>query len=668
MSKYLEKNRSRKKHKPVTGDQGNLKALRKRIFWQAGLTTMILILTVIIVFAISAAWTSNIVQTSGLQFLAEAWSVDQTVNVGTSVISASPGNAGGIPLSVENKSEELADVILTVAKDKPTGDNNAAMDKEMQKRLYFYVDTPMVREGEQMDRVYLNTRDSYTYVLQSGQSLTLTETSYNNAPLKWYWVYDMLGYYVYRTALNGVLYETEFLRPIEYTYDPAKIQLDDNGKLTYIDAKTTVKDFLIELSKKDGYLGTIDPNQKTEDGYYPVVVDEKTGEGIYAYLCSYPEIVAATNYDTNLGKSAANLAEGAEPASYTATMTITTQNHQAVVEHVATLEAMKEAMSKDNVDVIQLSGDIEMPAGASFIIPQGNRVTLDLNKHTIYAQMTETLLQVEVGAALAITNGTIENRTSNSGTVLQATGAEVKLDQVTLNGFHKGIFIMDYKNDQGIDSVLKMNACKLGTVSTAVQIDGNGGASETMTRAILENCVITSNYIGLTNNASATNNNTWGTDIQVINTTITGKYTNRTAAIYHPQKNSILTISGDSVISGNTGLVIKGGTVLIEGAIIQGKGTSASDPSFNNNGFAYTAAGIYIEGGYQHAIDLTVKSSDISSEAGYALLVFPDTNRPDDIKVELISGTFIDKMDKSILNAYLATGSVNENGVITNKQ
>ena len=49
-----------------------------------------------------------------------------------------------------------------------------------------------------------------------GGSLSLTQTSHNDAKLKWEWVYDVVGYYLLGTVSNGTAAVEEYLRPVVY--------------------------------------------------------------------------------------------------------------------------------------------------------------------------------------------------------------------------------------------------------------------------------------------------------------------------------------------------------------------------------------------------------------------------------------------------------------------
>ena len=251
---------------PSAGQAENavLKKAKQNIYWQASLALLTIVLTMVIIFTMTAAWYTNIVQASGLVVQVESWGFDGDIKVNATAISASPGDEGLIHLEAKSKSDSMSAVSVSASKTRIS-------DNEMCKRLYLYVDTQQVRNGETVNRVYLNSQDSYTYTVFGQGHLTLTEQVHNGPQLKWQWVYDVLGYYVLGTwsEERKIVDEVEYLRPIEYDYDEATTTFNDNmtTELKTVDGKTTVEEFLVELSKSDGYAGVIDPKQRLGEGY-----------------------------------------------------------------------------------------------------------------------------------------------------------------------------------------------------------------------------------------------------------------------------------------------------------------------------------------------------------------------------------------------------------------
>ena len=99
MPRYRQKI-NKNSSKVNTGSSALVRA-KRHIFWQAGLAVTTIFLTIVIVFAMTAAWYTNIVQTSGLVFEAEAWGFDGQIVVNEEAIKAAPGDEGQIRTRLE---------------------------------------------------------------------------------------------------------------------------------------------------------------------------------------------------------------------------------------------------------------------------------------------------------------------------------------------------------------------------------------------------------------------------------------------------------------------------------------------------------------------------------------------------------------------------------------
>lgn len=670
--KYLKKNKAPAEKSPTPG----MTQVQKNIRRQAGLALLTVVLTVVILFAMTSAWYTNIVQTSGLIFEAESWGFDGTIEVNNDAIVAAPGDDGLVQLRVQNASDSISAISVNVSK---TG-----MAEEMQKRLFFYVDTHMNRDGETMDRVYLNAYEGYTYTVFDQGWLTLTEQAHNAPLLKWQWVYDVLGYYVLGQpqeveGADGEIVEKmivkEYLRPIEYDFDEAttKFVTDKDGELdivlSTVDGKRSLETFLSELSKTDGYEGTIDPKNKTKSGYYPVDVDPGTGYGIYAYLCSYPEIQVATTFDTNLGKLAYRQAKGEtltdtekEKLRHTALLSISAQKSESSTVNVTTLSGLENAMKDNTADVIQLTSDITIPADKPLEIPKDSRVMLDLNNHTITSNSTGIAIQANPGSSLTMTNGTLVGPASEDLKTygVKTIGAEVVMSNMNISSFRYGIYLGDNEEENSLDSRVHMVNCNISANWYGVFASGNGSASQQKTQLIVENCTMKAGGYVITGNGSTSGNGRWGTDIQIINSTLEAIESPNGVlgtAIYQPQKDSTLTVVG-STVSGYDGIAIKGGSVSIVDSTITGKGAKA-DPGFSTNGFVDTGDAVYIETNYGWGIELEISGdSKLTSVNGYSLQVYePDATN---VSVKIHSGTFKEPQP----DAYIAEGSVKDGNIV----
>lgn len=659
MSKYLSK--TKKPNKAVSTPA--LSKARRNVIWQAGLAVVTVILTVVIIFAMTSAWYTNIVQTSGLVFKAEAWGFDGQIYIEEASIHAAPGDEGEIHLEVTNTSESMTAVGISASKTQMT-------EEEMRKRLYFYVDTQSVRNGETMDRVYLNSMSSYTYTLFSQSKLTLTEQTHNDAPVKWQWVYDMLGYYVLGTPIEGEDFnEIEYLRPVEYDFDKATFDFVDDPdgtvhiELTTVDGVTTVEEFLAQLSETDGYEMDIDYQHPVNELYYPVEVDE-FGYGVYVYLCTYAEVEMATLYDTNLGQQAAEKNPEKPMPTYPVTLTVSAQKNNEDVYTVTTLAQLNNAMELFQGGTIQLTDNIDLAEDERILIPTGSKVIVDLNQKTIKAE--GRAIEAQPGSSVIFLNGTITG--SNTGEGIYTTGAEVTLNKVNMSGFVDVISVADNAADNTLDSKVRIVDCEFSGKDSAVYISGNGLASEQKTQLIVERSKLSSDAMVIWGNGDTTGNGRWGTDIQIIDSTLTSNEKNEGAAIFHPQKDSTLTIY-NSTLSGYTGIAIKGGTVSIQASVISGTGDGVDfdaegNPVVNPSGFADTGDGIYIETNYGYEIHLVIDGANIleGEETKYVTSTITSTKRkslrvwePDaaNVSVKISAGKFKEIQP----DHYIASGS-----------
>lgn len=311
-----------------------LTAMRKNVVRQAALAILLIVQLVILLFAITAAWYTNIVQTNDLVLETAVWGFEGSVQLGDEPIKAAPGDEGIIPFTAVNNSDVVTEVSVNISK--------INMDQEMQKRIYFYVDTDRVWNSEITERVYLSNTASYTYIMPGQGELTLTEDEElcNDVPLKWQWVYDLLGYYVLGvvTQEEGPFVE-EYLRPIEYNYDELLTTFESDGTLATIDGSITAADFLQQVSQTDGYEGSINADEAV-GGYYPVDVDE-SGYGVWAYLCNYTEILQNTDYDTKLGSGEVTI------SNFTAKATISAQNSKMEMAQDDVIVDVQEMIESD---------------------------------------------------------------------------------------------------------------------------------------------------------------------------------------------------------------------------------------------------------------------------------------------------------------------------------
>lgn len=677
-------------------DNQQLQRAQRTIYRQAALAGLTVILTIITLFAVTSAWYTNIVQTSNLVFEAESWGFDGNITVGDLGIVAGPGDNGTVHLEVENNTDSVSAISVNVSKGR--------LDSEMRKRLFFYVDTRMKRNGETMDRVYVNNFEGYTYTLFSKGKLTLTEDTSNAPRLKWQWVYDVLGYYVLAerqeytpidpttgedagdAGAEGTASQTEvrivekdYLRPIEYDYDSAQTRVTSDGEtvtieLLTVDGELTPLEYLIQLTTKDGYPGVLSADTELVDGYYPIDIDED-GYGVYAYLCSPAEIDLATDYDTALGELAYKKANSGsltqaeqEKLEHNVTLSISAQKNESTAVNVNTVSALQKAITQGIADVVQLSGDISIQSDETLIIPQDTRTMVDLNQHTItYESTTGKAIDVQPGSSLTMINGSLVcANESNTAYGVYGVGAEVVMSQVGVEGFRYGVYVGDSNDGNDLDSRVHMVGCTIDAKLCAAFVSGNGSKSEQKTQLIIENSKLYSENITISGNGS---DGRWGTDIQIIDSTIEGYVDEANniiaTAIYQPQRDSTLTVL-DSTVQGYVGIALKGGSASIIGSTITGLGTK-KEPAADNNGYTDTGDAIYIDANYGHEIVLEVsnyyegtvlmRTSKLTSSHSKSLQIFPED--AGNVAVKLSGGVFDEEQPKAYIEEGYAQVPVN---------
>ena len=625
--------RSIPKTEKTTPKQNKVLAkLRKKVIIQAVVAVQALVIVVGLVFGMSAAWYNNVLQTSGLQFQAEAWGFSGQVTVAGTPITAAPGDGGIVDIVIDNSRGQMLDATVQVNKD--------SMQEAMQQRMFFYVEDSVTRNGEVMDRVYVNAVSGYTYTVLESSILTLTQARANDAALQWQWVYDMLGYYFLGTVNQEGTHVDEYLRPVEYDLDSATF--DFNGKLQTVDGTTMVSTFLNQLAASYCYAGDTITASSYED-YYQVSVDAN-GYGVWVYLCDWENIAQATAYDTQLGMDAAQ----GNALSIPAVVTLTGQQSNITYTQVADAEQLVTVL--ENGGSVQLSQDLVLTEPLQ--ITATTQSVLDLNDYTITGPTDNVALSVTEGSQLLVLGGTITGGNASSD-VVKVTNSDLTLSNVTING--AGDDAVDVVDRGGAgDSCVKLFNCQINVNGCAVYMCGNGSESEGITKVIVEDCVLNSGYITVMSNGNSTN---WGTELQISRSTLSGYY----AALYQPQGDSITMVT-ESSLSGITGAVIKSGTLLVENSTLHGTG-AAKEPVYEGSGFTDTGDALYIEDSYQRPITVRVSGSNtkLLSDNAQAVRVFME----DSTCVDLVITGGIYSSDVS---AYLPEGYELVAGVVTKKE
>ena len=605
-----------------TGAQGvdpDIVRIKRIVRRQAILAIGTLAVVVIIMFAMTSAWYTNVSKTGSLVFRTEVWGFDpNNITVGQPQqnegrrgapggIAAAPGMTGIVPLRIDNSGgTEGISAHLTFSKAAMNGD-------EIRRRVYFYADTSERRNGEIMSRVYIGSTDSdfYSYTILPGRQLIMSDDYYNDVPVKWEWVYDVEGYYFRGTVSGDSAILDEYLRPIEYDLDRAVFDLAGDaptGRLVSVDG-VSCADYLALISATDGYAGQIDVSSAVyirNTPFYPVSVDQN-GYGVWAYLATYGEIENEIKYDTE------SAAEQAKQIS--ASLNVSVVNVPSRVCTAGTVGELWEGLLDPQVDVVELTNDIELSSSIS--LNDGTQAVLDLNGYSITysgGESSYSAVIVRNGSTLTIINGDIIGNGKGGGAAGDVSSiavdtrcSDVTLSHVGVTGFDTAVYVTD-TDGSGADSVVRVYHSTLTTEDPAVFITGNGAVTEAPTQLIVQGSTLTSTqYAAIAGNAA---DNRWGTDISLFDSTVSG----RLAALLHPQRSSNVRISSCE-LTGETGIVAKGGTVTVKDSTIRGTGSyraAAGSDTWTNTGDAIYAEATY---GWNVTVSVSGESRVISDHA-----------------------------------------------------
>lgn len=597
--------------------------------WKQALFALAALATLgVLLYSLTTAWYTNVAETTELVFETESWGFEGQVKALDTGLLLAPGQSACAALSVTNDGEQINQITVTVDK--------SAMPEELQKRIYFYVPAEAKESDKTADRVYLSTYGGYSYRVMPKSTLLLTADSAADAPVRCEWVYDVLGYYVYGTLdKNGQLIITGredveapvYIRPVEYDYDKATFQ--DDRLLTV--GEFNVEDFVKDLLAADGYKDA----GKTKVGDYYAVNTTGTSAteqtGLWLYLCTQTEIEAATELDTRIGtyrylleqkdeqgNSIALIADQTEKYGDVATLLdgakatiqIAGQNLRTSIADVTEVKSLTAALKQG--ESVRLAGDMTLEEAVT--IPADKDVIIDLNgKQLTTAVVGQPVLEGAPGSSITVLNGTIDG--GSRDTAVHLVGSSAAFSGVTI----QGRLLIDDKNESnenGTVSVVRLSNCTLKTVGdeqVGVHVFGNGAVSSSRTVLLVEDCTIESTFAGILGNGS---DDCYGTDIQVLNSTVKGKY----AGIYQPQRGSRLLVQ-NSTVEGMTGIAVKGGTVTIQNCIVNGTAEEGFLPTedqvkASRNGWLDTGAGVYVEANYDWAdeITLTITDSTISAK------------------------------------------------------
>lgn len=631
---------------------------KKRIYKQAGLALTAILVTVALLFAMSTAWYSNVLEAGSLTFQAEKWELNADHVSSNGNVVAQPGARGILPVSYKNTSDSIVNAYVNVSKEQ--------MEVPLQKRIYFYTETPYtVGSGENAETVarrYLTNSTAAPYTVLSMGQLTMSDDFCTvDTPIYWEWVYDLLGYYVrLEPTGDGSVIEKEYLRPIVYDYD--KATFDENGNLATVDGEHFEK-FLLKLSETDGYLNNFTAGTESYTGtdgvnvtYY--IVDKEVDASSYTAirLLTKQEIAEANLWDTEQGKNGASFNN--------VIITITGETANVDMINVGTTEDLTKALQSENGGYIRLSGNLDLPENIT--VSAKEPVILDLNGAILTGSATGgDLFTVGKGGELTVINGTIKNSAGNK-TLFGVNNGKLTVSNVTATAEGEsqwGIYIQDNNRTtaQDGDSIVYITHSTISTGQPTVMVIGNNTTTAQKTRCVIENSTLTSGYVTVCGNGQTVSG---GTAIEIKDSIITGKY----AAVYHPQDNSTLHAE-NSTFTGNTGIAVKGGTVYLDNCVVTGSATATLAGAFNNNGFTDTGAAVYLEAGYERdniAIYITGENTDIKAVKQKAVLLYHDekNTKTRKARIAISGGTYSSEVKDYLADAHFQS-TQNEDGTYT---
>lgn len=659
--------RQLKKAETENGSSEKAAQMKRAVQRQIALVCGAVLLIVVLVFAMSVAWYTNVSQTGGLTFRTESWGFDQdkiTISETDESYAVAPGASGLVPLTVDNTySPDAIRAVVNL--------NKSEMGTELQKRIFFYADTPKTYvfaskenqdaedRSETVSRVWLGTdsTEGYAYEIQGGEKLTLTQEFSSDVPIRWMWVYDMEGYYFRGTVKDNQVTVDEYLRPLEYDLDQAVFDetedSDTKGQLLRIGTQSKA-DFLKEIYDTDGYDGTLklkdgeidDSAIRKADGkvYYKVAVRED-GSGIWAYLNTWEEIQKGLEYDNELSKQDT-------PVQVKATVQVTVQNVAVQKVEAADTEQLKALLASDTDQVISLTGD--MAVSEPLELGEEQKARIDLNGYTLSYGGNETsycAFAVPAGAELTLLNGTLSGNgkvsadaANISSIAVETRGGSLIMSQMTVSGFDTALSVDDRSADG--DSVVKVSGCDFDTNSTAVSIFGNGSRTEARSRVVIEDSRIKSGYIGIAGQGTnKTGDERWGTSLTLIHDEIEGLW----AALYQPQQQSD-TVMKNCTMKGYTGIAVKGGSVTAYSCFFEGTGEHG-DAKNSGGGWSDTGDGVYVEATYGWSATVMLRGEDnmVKSHHSYAVELFGEAGKgPGKLVTE--GGTYNGKLGLSHWN------------------
>ncbi len=433
----------------------------------------------------------------------------------------------------------------------------------------------------------------------------------------------------------------------EYTSDP-----DDEDPVVYDKDNVAVSGGTFTEPVPAAYL---------EDGFTLTVGDGTYGVEEADALATVTRGEAVYNFAT--------LAEAltfAEDGDMVALLKPATLSETLVIDKAVTLDLGSNALS------VNVAGGVGIRIDADNVtVTGGTGGTISATADTVFA------VYVNGAKGVLLEGVTIE---AHDVAVRAEYDASVKLQNSVIdvtvieNGGSANAIEIICSDMEIIDSVVTCVAeptTLTGTVCTAIFIEGTYGsdreAAAAADPATYSHLKISGNNTKITARAYAIvgNGTLHGTDIDILGGTI--ESTN-SIAIYHPQVGE-LTISGNTQITGCSGLEMRAGSLVIEG---DGVSVTATDPFMESplsDGFRFAGVAVgvsryFAEEGTGVSVSIEGGTFTATNEEGYAFYekvdeehapaVTPDNQ--DNLSVSIAGGTFEGKVESTNVTGFISGG------------
>lgn len=475
----------------------SLTEFQRKLYLKSFAVVSVFLLTMVLLFAITAAWYSNIVEVEELTVEVDSWGVDSTILLDDeTILKIAPGDSGVIPFKIDNNADRMVNVQFNAYK--------KFLPDFMQQRLYFYLEESAEVNGETLDRMYLHDDNAYYYPLIGSQIVDNSGEAHSDVELKWEWVYDLLGYYtIVQKDADGYCSETAYIRPVQYTYENATYNFE-TGELATLkiseDTVITGAEFILNMLETDGFqmgkhtaegfvpkefkkpqteVVVLDEQGNEKDKelalneenleelkavlkfkdiagddiertYYEIYVDETAGYGIYLYMCDYNEIVVNNKIDTAIGNkeqayeisgehfAAVQLSCG-QAIEYYIDITDPAQLEEILANNEKYTELLIANDLLEEKDTVILRLGADMAINPVQLDTDGCKVVIDLNGYTLTNRVEiSTLFTLNPGCSMRIYNGIIRPM---GGVPFLSTGATVVLRDVTIDTIGSAVTI-----------------------------------------------------------------------------------------------------------------------------------------------------------------------------------------------------------------------------------